>query len=952
MDECPDSEQLADFALGSTVAAARLADHIATCTKCSAIIAERAPMRPSDVALGAQLLAPGTMVGRYRILERLGHGGMGVVYRAIDPELDREVALKLVRASGTTALDELTERLRRESRMQARSKHPGVISVHDIGRDGDRVYVAMELARGGTLRAWLAREARPWRAIVDVFRRAGEGLAAAHAAGLVHRDFKPDNVLVEEDGERVARVLVTDFGVARAVEAAEQGSTGEAAKMQMTAAGALVGTPAYMAPEQLDAAPVDLRTDVFTFAVGLWEALYGQRPYVGRTIVELVLAMAAPLADPPRREGTPRWLIRALRRALSIDPAKRYASMAELLHALDWRMYRRRRWLVAGGTLVAGAAVAFARMGAPAPASPCDVQPAAYAELRAATARLAVAGPDVRALRAELLPALGHYLDDATRLRVETCTALPRAPNWADRVHCLDASTAGVAARFDTMARSELPRRQLEINARPPVPPFECASAVADRLAAARAPASSPQLVDIRLDLDAAVVLARTDQQRALQQLDALALRSRALGLRDVGYEIAFSRALYSVDRQQVDRVRELAAAADRGGIDDVAVTAWLWILQNAVMRNTPLSDDLLAQVDGALDRVGDPPRSRAYWHVMRGYVLATKGNADAISEIAAAEALVTKAHVPRDPDLEGLMGVVELRLGKVDAALARGAAVFASLRDVPVSDPVAWEARTRYAAELIAVGRDEDARAVIAPLLAGRTPDQVVSLDVAQAIQLTATAENQLQHYEQVEQLAERWQPAVERSLGGSDWFAGKLATEHATAALALGHNDVAERAAAHALEIYIQVFGTDSYYTADVRVLHGQVLLATGRVAAAVDELERGVKDLTATGGKDDPLTVQANVFLADALIHLGKAGDALRVIEPVLDAYARLEPDAGSVAQARLIVAKALVASGGDRTRARALTTAALSVWTADPSNWRDDIADAKKLLAKLR
>jgi serine/threonine protein kinase len=158
----------------------------------------------------------------------------------------------------------------------------------------------------------------------------------------VHRDFKPDNVLVEEDGKRVTRVLVSDFGLARAVEAAGRPSIGEGGDMLATAPGAVVGTPAYMAPEQLEGAVVDVRADVFAFGVGLWEALYGARPYAGNTVTQLIAAMVEPLPAPTGGDHVPRWLERVLRHALAIDPATRYASMDEVLRALDWRQHLRR----------------------------------------------------------------------------------------------------------------------------------------------------------------------------------------------------------------------------------------------------------------------------------------------------------------------------------------------------------------------------------------------------------------------------------------------------------------------------------------------------------------------------------------------------------------------------------------------------------------------------------
>jgi hypothetical protein len=257
--------------------------------------------------------------------------------------------------------------LRRESRLQARAAHRAVITVYDIGVAGDRVYVAMELIRGATLRQWLERAPRSWREVLDVFRDVAAGLAAAHAAGLVHRDVKPDNVLVELDPDRpdrITRVLVTDFGVARAMQSVdlptpEPGPTGD---VEMTKTGTIVGTPAYMSPEQLAGATVDARSDVFSFAVAVWESLFGTRPFVGTTPAELAAAMRV-LPMPAARRGrdpVPAWVVAALRAALALDPGARTPSMAEVMAALDWRRRARGRRraiaAVAGGFLIGAGA--------------------------------------------------------------------------------------------------------------------------------------------------------------------------------------------------------------------------------------------------------------------------------------------------------------------------------------------------------------------------------------------------------------------------------------------------------------------------------------------------------------------------------------------------------------------------------------------------------------------
>ncbi|HEX7840362.1 MAG TPA: serine/threonine-protein kinase, partial [Kofleriaceae bacterium] len=360
-------------------------------------------------------------IGRFILLEPLGAGAMGEIYAAYDDQLDRKVALKLVRG-GSELTAKADERLLREAQTLAQVSHPNVVQIYEAGTYNGRLFIAMELIRGKTLTSWLGDAARLPRAvrqreILRQFIAAGHGLEAAHAAGLAHRDFKPDNVLVGDDG----RVRVVDFGLARAlIDGADAGSPagdGEAAlsggavqilgqdptvklepggggevplvtsattidhgpapgsapgkpraasqgdaassaprlkaALRLTETGTVMGTPSFMAPETLRGAIADRRSDQFSFCVALYHALYDAFPFTGRTLRELRDAIASDKVEFASGVPVPVHVRKALHRGLSVEPSQRFASMAELLAALAPRSRRVRGWIAVGASLVA-----------------------------------------------------------------------------------------------------------------------------------------------------------------------------------------------------------------------------------------------------------------------------------------------------------------------------------------------------------------------------------------------------------------------------------------------------------------------------------------------------------------------------------------------------------------------------------------------------------------------
>jgi serine/threonine protein kinase len=315
-------------------------------------------------------LARGATLGRYVVLDLLGSGGMGVVYAAFDPGLSRKLAIKLLRPEAASCLrgDEVKARLLREAQAMACLSHANVIAVHDVGTVGGEVFIAMEYVDGCTLKEWLKAEQRDWPEIVAMFLQAGRGLSAAHSAGIVHRDFKPDNVLVGKDGR--ARVL--DFGLARGAEAAEdeqaiqldahgQNATSMARQPlagNVTKTGTLIGTPAYMAPEQIGGGQVDARTDQFSFCAALYQALYRELPFEGDTLSERLIAVReGRLRSSKAPTKVPGWLRSVVIQGLQPESGARHPSMDVLLHQLHQNPAKPWRRISAVAALVLATAV-------------------------------------------------------------------------------------------------------------------------------------------------------------------------------------------------------------------------------------------------------------------------------------------------------------------------------------------------------------------------------------------------------------------------------------------------------------------------------------------------------------------------------------------------------------------------------------------------------------------
>ncbi|HKA88633.1 MAG TPA: serine/threonine-protein kinase [Haliangiales bacterium] len=487
-------------------------------------------------------------LGEFAILGVIGSGGMGVVYAARDPALDRKVAIKVLR-HGEVGSDTRRARLLREARAMARLRHPNVVTVHEVGEHDGKVFVVMELVEGATLRDWL-REPRPWRAVVERLCQAGRGLAAAHRAGLVHRDFKPENVFVGSDG----RVRVGDFGVVGVSRDAADATGSPEEDATLTAAGAVVGTPRYMSPEQHRAGDVDARADQFAFAAVLYEALYGVPPFPGKTMAELRRNVLAGNVEPAPGNRAPRWLEPIVRRGLRADPAARYPSLEPMLDALErGPLLTGRRLAIAAGAiaLVGVAAWSFVRS----QSDPC----------RDLAARLAGAwDPAVKAEVAKAFAASGRpygadtsrragdvldvYAGEWVAARTEACRA-----NAGVRVACLDGRLGALRAQTRLFAAADGDVVDKAVQAALALEPIEGCS-----LAQGRPRARTPEGIALQQRLDDAGAQVRAGKIAAAQAtVGALVDDARR-----VGDKVLLAETLLHAGRVKEEKEAAAAAAA------------------------------------------------------------------------------------------------------------------------------------------------------------------------------------------------------------------------------------------------------------------------------------------------------------------------------------------------------------------------------------------------------
>jgi tRNA A-37 threonylcarbamoyl transferase component Bud32/tetratricopeptide (TPR) repeat protein len=636
-------------------------------------------------------LERGAAVGRYTILALVGRGAMGKVYAAYDPHLDRKVALKLMHADGARGAAETQARLLREAKALARLSHRHVVAVHDTGTFEGRVFVAMEFVDGVTLEAWLAERPRSRPEILAVFAAAARGLAAAHAAGLVHRDFKPTNVMIGDEGS----VRVTDFGLARATDEPGDEAPPPAAPApdasprdpRLSDTSELLGTPLFMSPEQLAHRPTDARSDQFGFCVALYRALYGAHPFRGETIGALTAAVLAGAVEPaPPGASVPGWLRRAVVRGLSLDPAARWASMNELIAALERDpTQRRKRWgLAAGVALLVGLSLWTLARGANRTAALCLGGPArldgvwegAAPDARPLPRRdavekafLASGAPGARDVWERAAALLDRYRADWLAMYHDACEAhhVRREQSAALldlRMACLDERRLALSSLTDVLATADRDVVKSAVDAANALPPL---ARCADR-GQLETPVESPRDEATRRRVEdlrrrAAIVKAMNDtgkhEQAAKLARDQVA-EARAIGYRPLVAELLMAygrtRTFGSYTPDMLPVQEDTVYTALGVGRDDLAAEAAVALVAG-VGNYFARFDEGRAwarTAEGLLDRAGSGHE------LLRAWLLANEAMIDssqhetgrAIERIERSLAIKEKVLPPGHPDI------------------------------------------------------------------------------------------------------------------------------------------------------------------------------------------------------------------------------------------------------------------------------------------------------------
>ncbi len=930
-----------------------------------------------------------TRLGHYVLLNKLGQGGMGVVFAAYDEKLDRKVAIKLLRAEVS---GDAQRRLIREAQAMARLSHPNVVQIYEIGElDGGLTFIVMEFIDGVTLRAWRERERCSVAELLAVFAAAGRGLAAAHAKGLVHRDFKPDNVMVCG-----GRVVVMDFGLAREhTELCDDSREGDTAEVRLssdvnatggrelsvdlTATGALMGTPAYMAPEQFRGEPTDAKTDQFSFCVALWEALHGRRPFAASSVAGLSMAVTHGERVAPTGGDVPSWLQRVLERGLAVEPSERWPSMQALLDALAADPTRRRRWII--GASVTAAVVVAAVVGA----RVSEARAEARARDACAVEAQAIDAVWSDAIAAELgarfesaaaADAWTHasawmdgYARDWATTRERSCLAarVDRSKTEADHAQvaaCLDDGRLAAEALVDVWRGSEARNAASAASAAaglPPISACENDAWLAQRPAAPTDTATRDEVTTLRAQLEHVKALRLVGEfETGLAQAQAVLERAAEVGWTPLEVE---ARLEVGELERELGRFDNARTTLERAGLDAIAVAHDLVALRAAISLTSVVGYELS---DHAAGRIWSELASKLLermrlegtvheaalrssigdWQWSAGHYDASLSSY--LESLDLYERALGAGHPKVGTQLDNV-GYLHKERGEYVEALRfyrRALALFEAA--LGPEHPNVGEALTFIGESLQrtddldgALAAHERALAVFEVALGPEHPR------VADALNNLGSVLSQLDRSDDALASYERALAVSEAALGPEHPAVATALNNIALCRLERGQFDLALASFQRALELSIAARGPEHQYVGIMHNNVGGMLIRQAKPREALVKLERARTILAGALGPDHPFVARTLTSMAEAHAALGELGPAHEAVERALTI---LEATSGSGrGKARFVLAK-LLAREGEREQARALAELARADYV-EAGNSRSELEAIDAWLSEL-
>ncbi len=807
-------------------------------------------------------------IGRFELLQKLGQGGMGVVFAARDPELDRTVAIKMLHSDGSDDV----QRLLREAKAMARLSHPNVVTVYEAGTAREQVFLVMEFVQGQDLRRWIAGGPHSWRDVLALLAQAARGLVALHGAGLVHRDFKPENVMITDDG--IAKVA--DFGLARAsTDSASVENTLERSDADadigtgirtITRAGAIVGTPAYAAPEVLEGRRADARSDQFSFCVTAHEALYGERPFHGASLHSLVENMTSGRVRPvPESTRVPGRVRRLLARGMAADPAARHASMTDLAEALEALLARRRRAttvVAAAGLLGIGVAVTWPRK-----VEECSGSAAAWATAWDDTRRTAVqdamdaSGHPAAATTFERVAAtLDAYGEEWMNKHREACGANVRGEESDEvldgRMACLSERRDRAGALVDALTHADQIAVGRAVEAARQLPEIQVCD---DPFAQAR---EEPLPADP--DLRAAILDLYSRRQQALvldslgQHVDARAAletirdEADALGHRPLQALVRTDLVQANVGTpEKRDTLYDALYFSESAGYDTATRVAWTKLIEiHARLTEYDAAARAARHAEAIVERLGNRPEHLAAISEAKGFMFVEKGELGTAVTTFIEALEIAEGLDPDSPTVGAYLGNLALAYSlKGDDALAlpiyeraydHSVRTFGHMHRT-VGHNLFNRARVKaHMGDLDA--SNEDYELALEILRAVAAPN-----DISLILALNNLGQNygDQGHYPEAIALIEEAIAMLEADVGPENRKLVRMRRGLSEIYLYAGDHPRAIAEAEHALRVSIASFGDDHHETSATRRRLARILVAAGRPADAVPLLERAMAD-----------------------------------------------------------------------------------------------------------